>query len=515
MDAKRQIMSVTKLFICLISVAFFSSQLTAQTEQVGIGTIIEASLSNDDVHTYQITLLEASIISIYVEALNDSFDPILSLLDGAGNAIISNDDYDYPRSSDALIQALVIPQTDTYTVQVRAFSGAAGSYRLAVLPGYDQTLKEDSITDQSNWAAINDSGTISTFIDSSLFIEVEGIAQSSTLIANHFPTALNAYYEATLNDITATTNWQVGLVFRYINPNLFYRLIMNNQGFWQLELVEDGEASIVQSWSTHPAIVPGETKFTLGVLTSDDSIDVIYNRQLIGTVYDNRILQAGGFGIAAITANALNSRVEISLDHALVTVPSKQDDQHIFPDTLVASNYTALAHNLERQQVIPTGGEVKFTVPQIEIRDIKPGVSRFPVASNVTFTQFVMGGTISWSTLSEGNGGCGIAFNDAGDQSYTLAYVNTDGEYGVSQRVGDSFDSGIYGMGIATDANRLTFTLIVYGEQIQYYVDNLWVGQMPYTATEGEISTAIVNFDGVDTTCNFNDLWLWNLDPSD
>lgn len=505
-------MRLKVIILCVSWFAIWSLQVTAQSTPIEISTTLESTINSGGVNRYQLTLLETTIISLHAVALDGDLDPIVRLVDSSGNVVIENDDYNYPETNNALIQAFVIPRTDTYTIEIAAFGETSGTYQLSILPGYDQQAAEDIINNKLNWQTV-DSNTISlTEVEGRLRGEVEGISKSGTLLASDFPQAEDFYFEASINNINATSNWQVGIVFRYVNEDLYYRLIMNDQGFWQLEFVRNGEVEVLQSWSTHPAIVPGETSFTLGVLTSGESIDIVYNRQLIAAVYASRILQEGGVGIAITTANALGSRVSVDLDQALMTIPSQFDNQLVFPEVLVANNYTSLAHTLERQQVIPVGGEVKFTAPQIEVRNVNPGVSRFSAATGVTFAEFVMGGTIQWIKLGDGIGGCGITFNDTNDEQYTLAYINSNGEYGVSQRNGDAFVAGIYGDRLTTDMVTHSFTIIVGNGQIHYYIDNQHVGKMPYTPTSGEIKTAVVNFDGVDTTCNFSNLWLWSLD---
>ena len=484
----------------------------AQATAIEIGTVIESSLAPNDVQSYELLALETLILSIRVDALDEELDPQLQLVDSSGNVIISNDDYNYPENRDAIIQAFVIPRTDTYTIEVSAFGDTSGAYRLSVLPGYDVLTLDDTNNSESNWQVTDPNLMQVSLEDNTLTAEIEGIAQTSNLINTHYPEATDLYFEAQFSDIMASDGWQVGLIFRYINPTSFYRLILNNQGFWQLERI-DGENTItVKSWSTHPGIVPGENAFTLGILTSGQSFDIIYNRQLVGTAYDSSLTQAGAVGVTAVTANALNSRLTFTLEETTMTTPTQVNDQFLFPEIIIANNYSTLAHLLERQQIIPVGGEVKFTTPQISIRDIKPGVSRFPVASGVEFTEFVLGGALSWESIGEGNGGCGIAFNDVSDTNYTIAYVNQAGEYGVSQRDGDSFHEGIFGETLTSDKTSYTLLVIVYDDTIEYFIDNKHVGTMPYAPQSGEISTAVVNFDGVDTTCIFDNLWLWSLD---
>lgn len=512
MDAKRQIMVLRTLLLSIGCFMLPIMSTVAQDTAIDIGTSIEANLSASDIHNYQFVALETTIISIHAQALDAGLDIQLALYDSSGNIVIENDDYNYPDNLDAIIQAFVIPRTDTFTIEISAFGDTSGDYSISLLPGYDILAIEDENIANPSWQVTAPNLMTVTEEASGLSVQIEGIAQTNNILASEFPQHNDYYFEVEFNDINATTNWQVGLVFRYVNEQRFYRLVLSDQGFWQFEFVDDGETVIIQSWSTHPAIVPGEPNFTLGILVSGESYDILYNRQWIGTVYNNALTEVGQVGLTATTANALGSRIAFTIEKALMTIPTQVSDQLIFPKTLVANNYTSLAHSLERQQIIPVGGEVKLTLPENTIRYIEPGVSRFPVASGVAFTEFVMGGILSWQIIGEGVGGCGLSFNDTNDEQYTLAYINSSGEYGVSQRDGDSFSEGIYGQNISTDKESHSIILIVNDDILHFYVDSQYVGNMSYSSVSGEIGTAVVNFDGVDTSCTFNNLWLWSLD---
>jgi len=502
---------VNKIILLIGFVLMTVAHIDAQSDAIEIGTVIESTLSSGEAQTYFLVALETSIISIHAEALDTTVDPMIRILDSSGNLIITNDDYDYPNSRDAIIQALVVPRTDTYTIEVSTFDDSSGDYRLSVMPGYDTLAIKDIATRQSNWEASNNLMSLIEVGDQ-LRIDMEGISQSSNLIANDFPVGEDYYFDVAFTEISASTSWQIGIVFRYISAEQFYRLVVNDQGFWQLDWVNGDDVTVIQSWSTHPVIVAGANQFTLGVLISGEKFDITYNYQLIATVYDNNVMQSGNVGVTAITANALGSQVAFSLESATMTIPTLVNDKLNFPETLVANNYTSLAHTLERQKIIPVGGEIKLTSPQSTIRNIEPGVSRFAVASGVTFTEFVMGGTLTWNAIGDGIGGCGITFNTIDDNNYTLAYINMAGEYGISQRQGDTFAEGVYGDHLPTDQQTHEITLIVYDNIIHYYIDKHHVGTMSYTPVEGEIRTAVVNFDGIDTTCIIDNLWLWSLD---
>jgi len=497
---------------CVLLLSILGVQ--AQSTPIEIGASVEAELDGTVPHLYTWSALESTVVSVKVDAIDDSLDPKLRILDSNGVVVVINDDFDYPSNSSAIVQAFVVPRTDTYTLEVSAFGDTSGAYELSILKGYDRLITRDNQVALSNWSVGENRVFATTPVNENLFIEAEGISQVGTLLANHFPQHADMYFEVMFSEITASTNWQVGIVFRHTSPTSYYRLVVNDQGFWQLEYVGDEETTVVQSWSTHPVIVPGVPEFTLGILASGESLNVVYDGQLIGTVYDQQIMDAGAVGVTAITANALNSRVAFMLESAQLTVPTLIDDQLQFPDMLIGQNPTAYANLLERQGVIPVGGEIRLTSPQTEIRYVEPGVSRFPAASGIAFGEFIIGGTVTISSLGEGVGGCGITFHETEENHYTLAYVNTAGEYGVSRRDDDIFEAGIYGDQGIGDEDTHSLIVVVLEDILYLYIDDSLVGTMPYRAMSGEIGTAVVNFDGGDTTCTIEDLWLWDLGDS-
>jgi hypothetical protein len=485
----------------------------AQPTPVDVGMIIDGELDPTTPQLYSLTALESSVVSLSVRVTGGTLDPIVRILDSSGRLIVENDDFNYPDTSRAILQSLVMPKTDTYTIEVSAFGDTSGRYELSIQRGYDQLEIHDVDVAVTDWRADGTQDMTTAPVNEKLYVEMTGIAQTGTLLAEHFPVVQDFYYEATLRDILSTSSWQIGVVFRYIDPTSYYRVMFSDQGYWQLEHVSEDVVTVVQDWRTHPAIVAGVADFTLGVMVNGASIHVVYNGQIVGTVYDDTVTDAGRVGVTAITPDAFSSRVTFILDSVLMTTPSLVDDRLQFPMRLVGQNLNAYTALLERQQVVPIGGELALTAPSTTIRNVEAGVSRFPIASTVAFREFIMSGDLTVSTLTDGIGGCGFTFNETADNVYTLVYINQANEYGVSQRDGDTFDAGMYGTLSSTqDAQTRKVTIVVLADVIYLYIDALFVDKMPYTASSGELGTAVVNFDAVDTTCTSDNLWLWSLD---
>lgn len=485
--------------------------LLAQDAPLAPGDIIEATLAAGETHRYQLRALELTLISLRMEAVGPSLDPVIEVYNSSGDLVIKNDDYAYPDRLEAVIQAWITRRTDVYTIEASGFGDTAGDYRLLALPGYDSLALRDSAMAAADWEVVFNDAPLTRLADDRLALRLEGLSKSVSLLGGHFPVKRDLYFEATFDDVRAAANWQVGLLFRYVSAESHYRLLVSKRGYWRLERAQGESAVIVRNWSTHPAIAPGETSFRLGVLASGQLFDIVYNGQVVGTVADDQIEAAAGN--VGITARTADSRVSFAVTEAIMTAPT--DDKPLFPQHIPAGSYTATANLFARQQVIPADGAAKLTVPQSRVRNTRPGITRFPVASGANFGEFVIGADLRYEMRTAAKGGCGLIFHYADGENYSLAYVDADGEYGVSRRQGDAFLPGIFGGGGLSPArNEHKLLMVVYGGRLDYYIDGWHVGAMSYPPRTGELGTAVVNFEAVDTNCVFEDLWLWSLDEA-
>ena len=500
-----------RIVFCAVCLLLSGGLLHAQNAPLEPGRAVEAVLSAGETHRYQLRALELTLLSFRLESLAPSLDPMLEVYNSSGQAVISNDDYAYPDRLDAIIQAFIMPRTDVYTIEVRGFGDTAGGYRLLILPGFDRLARQDVPPQAADWDVVFNNAAITLPDDGALTLRIEGLSRSASLLGRHFPVERDFYFEAAFDDVVSATNWQVGILFRYVSPEEYYRLLVDKRGYWRLERTLGGETVAVRDWRGHPAIPPDASGFRLGVLASGQLLDVVYNGQVVGTVADGGTAAVGGLGITTTTASALGGRVSFDLAEAVMTLPTRVDSKLLFPQQVSAGNYTATANLLARRGVIPAYGEARVTLPQSSVRNRRPGITRLPVASGIPFGEFVIGAEVSYEMYGDGEGGCGIVFHHADGENYTLAYVNVLGEYGVSRRQGEGFLPGIFGSGLtAQDSHDLL--VIVHGGRLYYYINGGHVGTMAYAPQIGELGTAVVNFAPGDTHCIFEDLWLWSLD---
>ena len=502
-----------RIVFCIAVLVAGSSTLLSQDSALNIGSSVDGRLAAGEVHRYSLTVLALTLVSFRAEALDDGLDPILEIYDGANQLVTANDDYGYPLTTDAAIQAFVIPRTATYTIAVSAFGETSGEYRLHVLPGYDVLALHDTEMDRSDWEIVYSEALVNVSESSLFALDIEGLGRSAVVLGLHFPLARDAYFEIAFESVSATTSWQVGLIFRYLAPDRYHRLLLSDEGFWRLDRVEGESTIAVRGWSTHPAIRAGERDFRLGILFSGQHYDVVYNGQVVGSAWDESTPTAGSVGIAMRTDDVYAGRLSFAAGEALLTLPTRVKEDQLFPWRISARNYYAMATELARKQLAPVGGEVKLTLPESSVRRVQAGVTRLPVASDLMFAEFALGASVSVTVSAGAAGGCGIFFHFNDEEHYSLAYLTADGDYGLSRRVGDGFEPGIYGQRDLPPPESDHYLLVIALDNIIHlYVDEDYAGSLDSQPRIGGVGIAAVNYEAANTGCFFGDLWLLSLD---
>lgn len=494
--------------ILLVSLA----PLNAQDVRLNLGDIVEASLAPGDSHRYSFVALELTLLSVRVEALSDSLDPRFEIFDRENRLIVANDDYDYPATRDAAIQALVLNTTSTFTIAVSGHGGSGGDYRLHLVPGFDVLALQEPTLDKSDWQ-VAFSDTALDISESSLYaIELEGYARTAVVLAQHLPPEQDVYLETEFHAVTSTVDWKVGLVLRYQSADDYLRVLLSKTGFWRLDRIENGDLVQVRDWSTHPAIVPGEPDFRLGVLVSGQHIDVVYNGQVVGSASDNASPKTGKLGIVMRTDERSGGLMSFAVRETIVTVPTRASGELMFPARILKRQDYLMAHDLARKQLVPAGHNVSFVQRESSVRHVRAGVTRIAIAPDRQYEQFALGASLTLTTSEAGNGGCGLFFHYNDDNHYTLAYATAEGEFGVSRRSGEQFEAGIYGKRTTPDNAQHYLLIIATDEVIHYFLDEEYVGSMPSQPRVGSFGIAVVNYDVVETSCQFDDLWLQSFD---
>ena len=498
--------------LCIAYLLISTVAPQAQGTVLQVGDFVDGELASGETQRFSINILELTLLSFRVESQSDALDPLLEIFDRHGALVVANDDYNYPDSRDAIIQAFVVPLTGTYTIAVSAVGDSGGAYRLHILPGYDVLALRDREMEQTNWEVAHSDALVGQSDSSDFAVDIQGVGRSAILVGLHLPVERDVYFEAAFQSVQSTNEWQVGLAFRYLAPDRYHRVLLSKNGFWQVERVEAEDVIVLRKWTTHPAIAAGNHSFRLGVLVSGRHFDILYNGQVVGSAASDAPAEPGGIGIAMRTDRVYGGALSLSVVQTVVTLPTRVDGNVLLPQHLLARGYHAMTIDLARQQLVPVGGDIRLYLPESFVQRLNPGVSRLPVASNFTFEQFAFGGWVTSRGRANTNGGCGIYFHFNDEENYTLAYSTRSGDAGVSRRSAAGFDPGIYSQRPPPTGEAQHLLAIVSDDVIHLYADQEYIGSMDHQPRTGGIGIAAVNFEEVDTGCSFQDLWLLSFD---
>lgn len=503
--------------ILLTTVALSLVAGHSQAQDIRFLEPYQGTLSVAQQQRWEFIAQEGQLLSILAQAADSDLDPILAVYDRNGALLAQNDDYDYPNHRDALIEGFSAPYTGFYTLALTGYGDSAGAYEVQMMPGYGQMLLQERFEGGSEWELVGmDESEDSADAELStrngqLVLSQEGI-QESAFALSAAPEAEVYYAEADFSSLTGAQGWQVGIVFQYNDPENYYHLALNNQGFWRLRLVEDGQETVLRDWGTHPAIVPGQAELRLAVLVNQHHYEVFYNGQFIGSEYDAS-LPSGALGVAVVTAASYGSEVTARLEQFLVTTPRSLSADGALPAQITVRTTSSTIRDLERRLAIPVGGSMAWTLEESFAQNVPAGVSRFALGGGSTYSAFVMGASIFWeSNATTPLNGCGLVTHDAGSSrdDYLLSYIDNQGGYGIGYRQGEAFTHNVFNNALSIGQAPYEMVLVAQEGGLHAYINGFLVASLAHDAPAGEVGVAVVNFAQTNTECRFRDVWLWH-----
>ncbi|MBE0691411.1 MAG: hypothetical protein IH587_14930, partial [Anaerolineae bacterium] len=253
------------------------------------------------------------------------------------------------------------------------------------------------------------------------------------------------------------------------------------------------------------------TRFSLGVLMNGGELTVFYDAQSIGILNDATLAAPGRIGFAVRSGSELDSAVTVEIDSLTVTTPN---DPPIFPQQLLVADGSSMIQELSRRGLIPPS-QSSLNVPEAFIDYASAGVSTLRLGRGERYRTFALGASVTWEAgFPEAPAGCGLVVGLAGDRDYTLAYINQNGDYGVSDRLEDIFTPGLYDDLGTFSGGPHHLLVVVEPDMLHYYVDGRHRGSLSQPAVEGEIGVAAINYEPVTVSCRFNNLWLAAFDDA-
>jgi hypothetical protein len=482
-------------------------------EQLPPFSSVVGNLSAGGTDTWIFTGLDGEVASFLVETTS-TLDPSITIVTETGAVLVSQDDYDYPNTRDALIQSLTIPFTGTYTIQVTGYANTSGSYRLTRLRGYGDGADLNGFTDGGSWTSSNNEVDIALDVSNGILgLGLSGIGQEAFAISQNRQRLTDYYVQVGADVQVGRGGWIVHLVHHQQRNDSFHLLSLNDRGSWRYAIRTGDSETVLRDWGGHPAIVQGATEFELGVLANQGVFEVFYNGSPLGR-FVNTTLEGGVIGLGVTTVDTLDAEVAVQFTNLRITTPIlNAEGTDPIPSQVIISDPLEMAQSIERQRMIAPGGEMTLNVPESSLQSLDPGVSRLQLGRGVTFTNFALSTEVSIRAASpEGINGCGIFFRGVDDTQYIVAYIDQTGGYGLAQRQGDGFLPGLFGVRPQLGTSEHHLLVTVDDTKIHYYVDGVYAGSIEAPATAGNIGNAVINYDSNTTACSYQNTWLWTWD---
>jgi hypothetical protein len=498
MDALRSLAALT-LLLLTISGAQAQDTLTLFTPVTG-------TLDGGESHSWTFQASDGALLSFYVEATSGDLDPVLTITEAGSGVVLANDDYDYPEATNALLEAVTIPATGTYTATVSAFAETSGAYEFTMLTGFANLAQHETFADTSQWETDNDALEVIVG-DNRLALILTGAQQRGIASPVDSEAWGDFYAYVEIPELTGAQGWQIGLITRWQDADNYYLYALNERGQWRFSVRSGGEERVIRDWSEHPAIVAGQTAFNLGMLANGAGFDFFYNSLPVGRLSDETISEPGPVALMVETTSALDSEVTAQFQNLTITTPLVDA---LIPQQIISGGSSVMMQELQRRRLMPTSGEMGLVVPESFVTYNRPGVNVLPLGGSQTFTTFALGTTVTWEIATPNlPAGCGLILRSTGETDYLLAYFDQNGGYGLSQRQGDQFEPGIFGEGLAVSGGPQRLLVIATETQLLYYINGRLVGTLDSPVSEGGIGNAAVNFESTTTSCQFSDTWVW------
>lgn len=496
-----------RISVLLLSVLLLGLVPTAFAQaDIAFNLPVRGEVTPGAAQTYAFSGKSGQVISLLAESAG-TLDPVVTLLNADNTAILRNDDFAFPESNDALLQAITLPYNGRYAVQVTGWGDSAGQFTLTLSEGYAVVETADGLAPGIDWAALSEE-TQADWADDALTLRVGGQRAADAAFGLPVSSADLAVF-ADVQAVSNSSGWITGIALRR-NGGAYYALQINSEGRWRFVRFEDGAQTVVRDWTGHPAIVAGETRFRMGAFAKGSAFDFFYDGAYIGSASDRTLTGAGEAGLLAGTISSQPSETRVTFGRLAVTRPLLVDGRMPIPQQVVTATGTTMAQALSRSHVVHGDGVMTMTVPEASVSYARPGVNRLMLGQSTSFANFALGGTFSFSQILRQPGGCGLVLRYASEAEYALAWLDGEGAFGLSIKQDETFAPGLFGENAAL-ADRAAHHLLVIasGSTLYYYVDGMSAGELEIALTEGQVGVAVVNFEGLDTTCNFSDLWLW------
>jgi hypothetical protein len=188
-----------------------------------------------------------------------------------------------------------------------------------------QGFTEDFSTDTGNWDLSTGDRGKSYIQDGELHTEV---TQTQSIVWTAYKPG--RFQDFTLEvdgrKVSGSDNNDYGVLFRYVDRQNFYRFMVSGTGKYSLDQQLKGQWNTIKAWTTHTAVKKGDATNHLKVIAQGSTIKLYVNDELVDTITDDSIPQAGQ--VAVNGGSYDEADVHVAFDNVRVTpgVAAFQDD---------------------------------------------------------------------------------------------------------------------------------------------------------------------------------------------
>ncbi len=473
-------------------------------------------------------------VSALVQVISGSLNPILQLLDPAGQVVAEGASIAYPDRPDAVLEGVTLEADGRYTLQVSRHEGpdggsSTGAFTLTLLPAYAIPFHRDFFTGQSLWSGGEAAEVRQRDGQLVLSVTAPGALGWATpdpalAIPDH------AYVQVDGAVLNTPGYWQYGLLLHYADPEHHYRFAINSRGQWVFWEQDGDSLRVLQEWTEHPALADRGGAVTLGVAIDGAEHTFYANGELLGTAVVDA--QPAGRSVAlAVAADDRGGFPQVAFKNLLITasssfavsaapaapaasvVPAVDDTvDNLNPlQSWQERDSAAIVAELAEEGVIRSdAGSQVMLVLESFTTTARPGMQTLPLGQGRQQTDFIMGSTITLSSEGDGNA-CGLLFRNVDESRYSLLFLDERGGLGVAEWQQNRFDPAFY---MDRDTNfteltRVSVILVAQDDRVIVYVNGQPVAARANPPLLGRVGIAALSYDGQFVECRFASTWLW------
>lgn len=452
------------------------------------------------------------VVSLLVVTIDGTLDPVLTLIGPDETRVAENDDLD-SLVTDAGLEALALPQNGSYTVRVSRYDeSTSGTYQLTLTPGFAQVVRRDTFdAPESPWIAPD--GEAAVTAPGRLRVRVMPPG-AITVIPTDSELLDNLYFQASADLFGQVSYAEIGLAFRIQTTGGvigMYAFEVNTEGRWTASVRDASGEYVLRTWTANEAL--NTSPWTLGVLARNGDLSFFANGVLLGTLSDTRLPGPGQIGLSVGTRQDQSDPATVVFDDVIVTrrlgttyrgLPLALTTWNSNDPALIAAELAASG------QVEPAAARDLFLLER-SLHAIDPD-SQFELlgSEQAVYGDFIYGASITTLTTGE-SVGCGLVYRWQDERNLDLAYLDTDGGFGLVQARDAELTKNVYAMNGMGDGVLSKLIVVAQADQVALYVNGALVAREQVIPGSGRVGVALLNYEDAVTDCLFGDIWVWPL----